>query len=120
MADEVIENAELDSSLAKGGIGGAKVKEVVREPIYKMIGESRLPVSKKMGKVWQSRKDQVIASRKDSMDAWREAIRYYDNDQLDHRTQGNTASAGNMRGVRGVGTQFTETENIVFANTSTM
>ena len=47
--------------------------------------DSRIPVSSKRGGVWRSRRDTAQKAMKDLIDAWDEAIRYYNHDQSDHR-----------------------------------
>jgi len=58
----------------------------------------------------------------DLIDAWDEAIRYYNHDQADHR-DGNTGAysgspktAGNRNVARRLNEMFSSTENVVFAN----
>ena len=58
-----------------------------RKPVYQVVGESKIPVSKSHGKVWKSRMQSGIAKIKDVEDAWRESMRYYDNDQTPHRVR---------------------------------
>lgn len=110
--DPVIEN-----SLRKGGLGKA-VASVESEPLYRVVGESKLPVSKHLGKLWEGRKGQGMAARGSSETAWDEAIRYYSNDQIGNRTQAEAAS-GNKPPNR-LGDNWTETENIVFSNCAIM
>lgn len=83
-------------------------------PVYKMTGESRIPVSKHAGKLWMSRRDVEVARLEKSGKKanWEECIRYYKNDQGKNRT----GAARRTRSDRGQG----DTENIVFANTSAL
>jgi hypothetical protein len=83
-------------------------------PVYKATGESRIPVSKHAGKLWQSRRDveQAKLEKSGKIANWEECIRYYKNDQGKNRT----GSARRTRNDRGQG----DTENIVFANTSAL
>jgi len=53
---------------------------------------------------------------KDLIDAWDEAIRYYNHDQSDHRDSGDPGVAGNRHVARRLNERFSSTENIVFAN----
>jgi hypothetical protein len=53
---------------------------------------------------------------KDLVDAWDEAIRYYNHDQSDHRDGTDTTVAGNRNVARRLNELFSSTENIVFAN----
>jgi len=88
-------------------------------PIYRVIGESKIPVSKHRGPLWHSRYDQGRAAMSKNTDAWNEAYRYY---RHDHTRQGagsrheedNTAAGKSLAG------NFDSTENIVFANVSAL
>lgn len=96
-------------------------EEVSRDeyvPSYRMIGEERIPVSGKIGSLWKSRflaaKSRVQTNKDDQR--WDACIRYYRNDHSSAREtndpHGDTATRLSTRGV--------ETENIVFANTSSL
>ena len=116
MADDIIP-ADVEREIEKStGPSNKPVGEY--QPVYKMIGESKIPVSKARGKMWRSRKDQGKKAMQTYRDAWEEAIRYYNNDQMTHRsgedgTSGTPSSRGLSRGQA-------ETENVVFANTTTL
>lgn len=111
-----IDNVEKQLEIA--GVGLKKKKAEVG-PIYRMVGDSKIPVSKALGPVWQSRRDQGLAARKSSAINWDEALRYYDNDQSTHRDGGSAISAGNRTGAR-LTDEWRETENVVFSNCSIM
>lgn len=85
-------------------------------PVYKMYDDVRIPVSKKAGTLWKSRRD--AAQRKLEQTGrianWEEAIRYYKNDQRAGR-EGKAAKTRKDKGRVG-----RESENIVFANTSAL
>lgn len=88
-------------------------------PVYKKFADSKIPVSKSLGKLWKSRRDSGLANRKPFEDAWMEAIRYFNNDQMGHRQSkdgrsGNTLIAKRINGV------WSETENIVFATVTSL
>ena len=119
MAEDIPEevNAQIDASL-----GDAAPKRRVRkkrQPSYQVIGDTKIPVSKATGKVWKSRIAQSNNQTKEIRGAWSEAIRYYENDQLKHRVTNENAS-GNVIGNRRLNNNITETENVVFANVTTM
>jgi hypothetical protein len=95
-----------------------------RQPLYQMVGDSKIPVSKSYGKLWKYRLGQgKQARRKNGVEtAWDEAVRYFNNDQSSHRRDGDDDGAGVVRSGNGrnalsVGAEHTETENIVFSNT---
>jgi hypothetical protein len=89
------------------------------QPIYKVIGESKIPVSKHRGPLWRSRYDQGKSSMNKSMDAWNEAYRYYRHDHTrtnaSHRDDAPDKAAGTP--LQG---SFNSTENLVFANISSL
>lgn len=86
-------------------------------PVYRMLTTERIPVSKHRGPMWKSRRDAAKTSRNSFEDAWNEAIRYYNNDQLEHRESKDNKS-GNTRYTQRRNEQWSETENIVFSNIS--
>ena len=119
MAEDIPEevNAQIDASL--GDDAPRKRSRKKRQPAYQVIGDTKIPVSKATGKVWKSRIAQSNNQTKEIRDAWSEAIRYYENDQLKHRVSNENAS-GNVIGNRRLNNNITETENVVFANVTTM
>ena len=120
MADEQIPqdvDANIDASL--GADAPKKRSRKRKDPVYKVVGDSKIPVSKATGKVWKSRVSQVREHTKYVTESWSEAIRYYENDQLNHR-QGQENQSGNRLGNRKLNNNITETENVVFANVTTM
>jgi hypothetical protein len=73
--------------------------------------------------VWKSRRDVAIKSMQDLVDAWDEAIRYYNHDQADHRdgiSSGYRNRWGKVSGNRNIARRlnemFSSTENVVFSN----
>lgn len=112
----------LEQSLAQDGLGQPPPPP---EPaVYKVMPDSRIPVSSKRGGIWRSRRDQAQKSMSDLVDAWDEAIRYYNHDQSDHRDGGNTTTrggsspgaSGNRVLARRLNDLWSSTENVVFAN----
>ncbi len=108
----------VDKMLALDGIEVVSEKEDTT-PLYAVLGDSKIPVSKKMGVLWRSRKDQGLAARGQAQARWDEAIRYYENDQTANRKSVDNSS-GNTAMAQRLNSQYTETENVVFANTSIM
>lgn len=51
-------------------------------PIYKMYGDSKIPVSKAEGKLWQTRKNQAATVMKDVTDAWDLTYQYFNADHI--------------------------------------
>ena len=92
--------------------------EEVFEPQYRVIGEERILVSKRAGALWKSRKD--IARAKIENDGtikrWEESLRYYRNDQSDKKSDTDPERSRGMN----LTTSGVETENIVFANTTSL
>lgn len=89
-----------------------------RIPTYKVVGDSKRPVSKHAGNLWHSRKDAAYAKLEKTgrIANWDEAIRYYKNDQR----KGRTGSAAKSRAGRLADGSEQDSENIVFANTSAL
>lgn len=96
-----------------------KQRRKKKEPVFRMVGESRIPVSKAHGMVWKSRRSMAWTETNTVREAWSEAMRYYANDQQAHRTSVE-GGVGNIRGNQRLNENITETENIVFANITTM
>lgn len=117
MVDEQIP-ANIDKQLDEA-VGQTPKSSKKRPPVYKVIGSSKIPVPKSYGKLWKARHDAAVKVNGDLSTAWDEAIRYYENDQTNHRIERDNAS-GNVRGNQRLNDNITETENIVFANTTTM
>lgn len=116
----------IDDEIARGDNSVIKPKRrKAPEPTYRVDQyDSKVPVSKAHGKTWQSRRDQAQSKRKsrDLLKGWNEAIRYYRNDQSSHRNEDDEGGeyAGNEAGAQKMYRRFSETENIVFANTSAL
>jgi len=85
-------------------------------PSYKVMTENRIPVSKHMGDVWKSRKKQAQKDMETVLEAWAEAERYFLHDQTGHRNKAQGEQSGNVGANKYLGTAWSETENIVFAN----
>lgn len=94
----------------------APVAKPEEQPLYRMIGDTKLPVSKVAGEIWKGRKQAGETARKPYADAWDEAFKYYNNDQMAHRVAREGDSSGNMYYARRRNSVWTETENIVFSN----
>lgn len=117
--DTQAENPLLDAALAESGVPTGRKKDDT--PSYKMVGVSKIPTSHEHGKVWQGRRDAALKRRGDVQRSWDEALRYYYNDQLRHRDEGGDPDiAGNIAVARFVNRRSSETENVVFANTSAL
>ena len=107
-------NPDLERSLEKAGVGQEKTAPVV--PTYQIIStDSKIPVSSQNGNLWKSRRDQAVNKRKNNLEeeAWEDALCYYDNSQEGARSYADEPARKRHRGT-------SETENIVFANTSAL
>lgn len=119
MSDTTSNNPDLENSLDQAGVGMDDEQLEFNEPaVYKAMPDSRIPVSSKRGSVWKSRKDAGLKAMSDLTDAWNEAIRYYNHDQADHRTDNNRdgRASGNRHIARRLNDLYSSTENVVFAN----
>lgn len=112
-------NPDLAASLRKSGVAEPKPMKR-REPIYKMIGESRIPVTKAHGAFWKSRYDAGKRKQSTFEDAWREAIAYYNNTAEGQREFSDGTRARNVRLGSTLGDNFSEIENVVYANTTAL
>ena len=119
MADQIPEEVDANIDASLGDSAPKKRSRKRREPTYQVIGDSKIPVSKATGKVWKSRVSQSLHHTKDVRELWNEAIRYFENDQSAHRVSQEHAS-GNTLGNQRLNNNITETENVVFANVTTM
>jgi len=118
MADEMENLPEGVERVISEEVG--KPKKGQREPIYKMIGDSKIPVSKHMGKMWKGRKDAGWSATSDHRAAADEAIAYYHHDQMGHRAGRTPENAGNRGIARRMNGLMTETENVVFSNVNAL
>src|SRR5262249_17008244 len=112
----------FENALDQAGVG---VEEPPEPAVYKALPGSRIPVSSKRGGIWKSRRDAATKAMQDLVDAWDEAIRYYNHDQADHRdgiSSGYRNRWGKVSGNRNIARRlnemFSSTENIVFSNVS--
>ena len=94
-------------------------KRKKKQASYQVIGDTKIPVSKATGKVWKSRVKLSLKHTEDIREAWTEAMKYFDNDQLGHR-RGADGESGNSLSGQHLDNKITETENVVFANITTM
>lgn len=115
---------QIDGEIARGDMEVVQQKKAEKiKPVYQIVStDSKIPVAKAHGKLWQSRKKQALSKRtgRELGRAWDEALSYYRNDQVKHRTETDGDSAGNEDAARRMTRRFSETENIVFANTSAL
>lgn len=58
------------------------------EPVYRIYGDNRIPVSKVEGKLWRNRKDQAATVMKDVTDAWDLTYEYFNADQIHIKDDG--------------------------------
>lgn len=106
----------LEQSLAQSGVAMPPVEDNPAA-VYKAMPDSRIPVSSKRGGIWRSRRDTAKKQMQDLVDAWDEAVRYYNHDQSSHRDgQQNPDISGNRRIARRLNEIASSTENIVFSN----
>jgi len=116
---------EVDDKLAVLANDGepVPVEEAEDEsaPMYRMMADDKIPVSKKLGPLWSSRKKAAFAKIKSSgeLTRWDEAYQYYRNDHKSDNDPLNKDETDRDTGTR-ITTRGKETENIVFANTSSL
>ena len=80
-------------------------------PQFRMVGNSKIPVSKTEGKLWKTRLQQCKASMKDVIDHWDKALQYYNIDHVGYRM--NKEDDGNTKKLK----KFENCkENLIYTN----
>lgn len=88
-------------------------------PVYRMIGSSKIPVSRQYGKVWKSRMTSAMKRSDTYKQAWDEAESYL-NQTSQRRSMTDGTISGNVGVARRMNGINSEIENIVFANVTSM
>src|SRR5262252_1713739 len=109
---------QSDDQLNASATGNPDVDAAPEPAVYKAMPDSRIPVSSKRGPLWRSRRDSAKKLMQNLVDAWDEAINYYNHDQQDHRdgvSSGMRSRWGNVSGNRNIARRlnemFSSTEN---------
>lgn len=102
-----------DVAFKEAGLGTAEEEAA---PSYRVMADSKIPVSKQRGKLWKSRLEAGRKAMSDAKDAWEEAITYYEMTQEGHRTDAGGRRVAAQSTARRLNNEFTATENVVFAN----
>lgn len=100
--------------------GAGKKKNDESKPVYKVLGDAKIPIAKSAGKIWKGRRDSAASAQKGHIEAADEAIKYYHHDQMDHRDGRTPRTAGNQSTSRRINGLLSETENVVFSNITTL
>ena len=92
---------------------------VQEQRMYQMFADGKIPVSRHAGTIWKSRFDSAVKKRSEAKldQAWAEAIRYYQNDQVTNKDRVIGSTPGSRVLSSRIIEGYAETENIVFANT---
>ncbi len=119
----VDEKLESFMTSADDEMDGAEKKEPAEpeyEPQYRVLSEEKIPVSKTYGKIWKSRRESAVSAIKSdgSVERWDTAIAYYRNDHQNRRDNSDIAT-DKESGTR-ISTKGRESENLVFANTTSL
>lgn len=104
----------LEAALTKSGVPTSN--EEARQPVYKMLEGSKIPVSSKQGLVWKSRVARAKKLMRDLIDSWDENISYYNHDQNPHREGKGPEFANNRIRAKSLGSRHSSTENVVYSN----
>lgn len=81
-------------------------------PQFRMVGTSKIPVSKAEGKLWKTRLQQCKSSMKTVVEHWEKALQYYNIDHVGYRL--NKEDDGNSKKLK----KFENCkENLIFTNT---
>lgn len=103
-------NEQLNETLGIDEANGSQY-----EPVYRVYGDNRIPVSKVEGKLWSNRKDQAIKVMKDVSDAWDMAYKYFNADQIGIKDDGSYEfNKDKLRNNK------ENTENLIWANNTGM
>jgi len=113
--EDVVEVDPMADALKRIGLSDEPAPKK-QEPVYKMRGDTRIPVSKARGSTWRQRRDVCLKSMESVKDAWQEAMSYYNQDQAAHREGGAGITAGNRYQARKINDKISASENIVFSN----
>ena len=121
MADDPT-NANIDQIVSEAAGLPTEMQAAARStgPIYRMMSESRIPVSKSEAGLWKSRRDMGRQSIQNIAKAWKEAESYYSLGQDTHRQNNGGEVKGNSRYARNINRRYSSTENIVYANVNAM
>lgn len=99
-------NEQLNETLGIDEANGSQY-----EPVYRVYGDNRIPVSKVEGKLWSNRKDQAVKVMKDVSDAWDLAYKYFNADQIGIKDDGSYEfNKDKLRNNK------ENTENLIWAN----
>tara|TARA_R110000803_G_scaffold2328_4_gene7931 strand:- start:474 stop:2723 length:2250 start_codon:yes stop_codon:yes gene_type:complete len=95
------------------------------EPRYRVSFETKIPVAKANGKLWQQRVMGAMKNREGRgiTTAWDEALRYYNNNQTGRGVDRdpNSQNTNARRHTQSLdSSQWAETENVVYANIASM
>lgn len=116
--EELPQENPVNKTLEEGGLKEQKSKKV--DPVYKMIGEERIPISQSAGKLWKARFDHAESLEKDAVANWKECLDYYENTAAHLRGASDGSHARN-HSVRGTHNKiFSEIENVVFSHVSSI
>lgn len=115
-SDELTPN--IDAAISKAtGLPTERSKEAVdTSPMYKMMPNTKIPVSKKEAGLWKARRDAGKQAISTIVSQWKEAMAYYSLGQDVHRQDNHGESSGNERGARNKGRRYSSTENVVYSN----
>ena len=92
-------------------LGIDNTQEENYEPIYRMYGDSRIPVSKAEGKLWKNRQQQAATVMKDVTDSWDLTYQYFNADQVVIKDDGSFDFSNDK-----LKNNKENTENLVWAN----
>lgn len=112
-------NVDKQIDVVDGTITQAEADAPEYNPIYRVFENSRIPVSKSVGKLWKMRwsEGKRLLEHTGDKDRWNEAIAYYQND---HGARSNKRSGLSELGDGETTSKKFGSENIVFANVSSL
>lgn len=120
MADDPI-SENVDEAISRSaGLSTEKKKAADTGPIYRMMADSKIPVSKSEAGIWKSRRDSGKQAISNIASAWKEAEAYYSLGQDTHREDSGGTHKGNAKYGRNINRKYSSTENIVYSNVNAM
>ena len=121
MADDPI-SPNVDAAISNAaGIPTEAAKAAKNAgPVYKMMKDSKIPVSKSEAGLWKSRRDSGMKALLNLGPAWKEAEAYYSLGQDTHREDSGGTRKGNIKYARNTNRRYNSTENIVYSNVNAM
>lgn len=111
----------VDAAISRAtGMPTEAAKKEEAGPIYKMMPDSKIPVSKSEAGLWKSRRDAGKQAISNVAANWRQAAEYYSLGQENHREDAGGTRKGNSKYAKNSNRRYNSTENVVYANVNSV